>query len=77
LVNPDGTLTDPDGQTANTCIRNGIVLGLGALVLTGGTSLPEIISALHFLASRTGCDGVVNWNFLDITQLNLLKQIFH
>src|SRR5207249_695546 len=27
LVNPDGTLTVPDGQTANTCIRNGIVLG--------------------------------------------------
>jgi hypothetical protein len=79
VVNPDGTLTVPDGQTANTCIRNGIVLGVGGLILSGGNigSLPPIISALHFLASRTGCDGVVNWNYLDFSQLSLLRQIFH
>ncbi|MDQ6864177.1 MAG: hypothetical protein M3044_10165 [Thermoproteota archaeon] len=77
LVNPDGSLT-VDGNKANTCIRNGIVLGLGGLLLTGGDigSLPLIKSALQILSSRTGCDGVVNWNTLDLGQLGLLKRIF-
>jgi hypothetical protein len=78
LVNPDGSLTVPDGQKAHTCISNGIALGLGGLILTGGsvTNLPLIIGGLKILSTQTGCDGVVNWDNLDLGQLNLLRHIF-
>jgi hypothetical protein len=35
----------PDGEKAHTCISNGILLGLGGLILSGGsvTNLPLII----------------------------------
>jgi len=79
LVNPDGSLTVPDGEKAHTCISNGIALGLGGLILSGGsvTNLPLIIGGLKILSTQTGCDGVVNWDNLNLDQLNLLRSIFH
>jgi hypothetical protein len=78
LVNPDGTLT-PDGNKASACISNGIDLGLGRFAVSGGdiASLPPIIKGLNILSSKTGSDGVVNWDSLGLDQLSLLKRIFH
>jgi hypothetical protein len=78
LINPDGTLT-LYGNKADACISNGIDLGLGRFVVSGGdiASLPLIIKGLNMLSSQTGCDGVVNWDSLGLDQLSLLKRIFH
>jgi len=47
--------------------------------LSGGsiTNLPLIIGGLKILSTQTGCDGVVNWDNLNLDQLNLLRSIFH
>jgi hypothetical protein len=75
LVNPDNTLTQPDGQRAHDCIQNGIALGVGGLLVTNG-NLGLVIEALKILSKQIGCDNVVNWNPLGLDQLNLLKSIF-
>ena len=73
LVYPDGSLTQK-GQTAVGCIRNGIVLGLGALAITP-LSLPLIIDGLKALSVPTGCGKVVNWDAANLDVLNFLKNV--
>lgn len=78
LVNPNGSLTQPDGQRAHDCIQNGILIGVGGIIAAHGNlaSLPYIIGALNILSRLTGCDNVVVWNNLDLSQLTLLRHIF-
>jgi hypothetical protein len=73
LVNSDGTLTQ-SGDTAVGCIRNGVVLGLGALAITP-LSLPLIIDGLKALSVPTGCGNIVNWDAANLDQLNFLKNV--
>jgi hypothetical protein len=73
LVYPDGTLTQK-GQTAVGCIRNGVVLGVGALAITP-LSLPLIIDGLKALSVPTGCGNIVNWDAANLDVLNFLKSV--
>ena len=61
-VDDDGDLTR-DGETAFGCIRNGALLGGGAMAL----GLPSflIIPGLDLLSGPTGCDGIVNLQILN------------
>jgi hypothetical protein len=61
-VDDDGDLTR-DGETAFGCIRNGAILGGGAM--TFGLPPGLIIGGLNLLAGPTGCDGIVNLQILN------------
>jgi len=73
-VNDNGVLTG-EGERAFGCIRNGAILGAGALSL--GIPLGGIVEGLDFLDDMTGCDNIVNFGVLETiggldTILNLL-----
>ena len=61
-VDDDGDLTR-DGEEAFDCIRNGALLGGGALTL--GLPPGLITRGLEMLAGPTGCDGIVNFQILN------------
>lgn len=63
LVNSDGTFTS-EGQLANDCIRNGIVLATGGIFVSQ-LPVPVISAALKTLPIQTGCGGIVNWDSID------------
>jgi hypothetical protein len=63
LVNSDGSLTS-HGTHAMHCIRNGILLGGGAVALTH-LPLSLILKGLSMLAAPTGCDGIVSMSAFD------------
>jgi hypothetical protein len=76
LINPDGSLTIPDGTHAMHCIRNGILLGGGASLL--GLPLPIVLKGLSILAPPTGCDGIVDMSgFNQIGNIGSLSSIMH
>ena len=57
-----GILTS-EGERAFGCIRNGALLGGGALTL--GLSPGLITKGLDILSAPTGCDGIVNFQALN------------
>ena len=63
LLNSDRSLTE-SGTHAMHCIRNGILLGGGATVLTH-LPLSIILKGLSMLAAPTGCDGIVDMKAFD------------
>jgi hypothetical protein len=71
-VNDEGSLTTA-GETAVGCIRNGLILGLGAVHL--GVPLPLVISGLGTLAKPTGCGGIVDMSGIQsVDQFQFLTQ---
>lgn len=73
LVNPDNTLT-PAGETAVGCIRNGLILGLGAI--SQGIPEPIVIAGLKALATPTGCGGIVNMDQIQsVTQMHMFASL--
>ncbi|MGC2383875.1 MAG: hypothetical protein WA631_12285 [Nitrososphaeraceae archaeon] len=71
-VNPDGTFT-PEGERAFGCIRNGVLMAGAAMAL--GVPAPLIIPGLKTLASQTGCDNIINWDLLTLTDLKSLQSV--
>jgi len=61
-VNDNGILT-VEGERAFGCIRNGALLGGGALTL--GLPPGLITKGLEMLSAPTGCDGIVNFQALN------------
>jgi hypothetical protein len=61
-VDDDGDLTT-EGERAFGCIRNGALLGGGAL--TFGLPPGLITKGLEILSAPTGCDGIVNFQALN------------
>lgn len=61
LVFPNNVLTT-EGERAWGCIRNGILLAGGGLVI----NLPRdvIIPILKSLSEPTGCGGIVDWDYI-------------
>jgi hypothetical protein len=61
-VNDNGILTS-EGERAFGCIRNGALLGGGALTL--GLPPGLITKGLDILSAPTGCDGIVDFQALN------------
>ena len=72
LVNPDNTLT-PQGIHVRNCIQNGAALAAGAILL--GTSPYAVVKALPLVARLGGCEGVINFNILNLGQLKNLGSL--
>jgi hypothetical protein len=54
LVNPNGSLTQPDGQRAYVCIQSGIVIGVGGIILAHGNlaSLPYFQAKIMIMTKK-------------------------
>jgi hypothetical protein len=72
LINPDNTLT-PQGIHVRNCIENGAALAAGALLL--GTSPYVVVKALPLVARLGGCEGVINFDIINLGQLKNLGSL--